>query len=136
MSCRKCSMREIPLTMEEVREFMRQEKAKRGMLFGVVIGIVLALVAVVLWVAHRKSKDLEEHYEYFDEDFEDEFDDEDYDDLDEDLYGDEDASTEGVEYVKIKDFMNYDKDEAHQDDFASKEKQTASEKTEEVEEEK
>ncbi len=117
MSCKNCRMREIPMTMEEVREFMKQEKSKTGMLLGVVIGIVLALVAIVLWVANRKSKDLEEHYEYFDEDFEDEFEDDEFSDLDEDLYGDVDAATEGVEYVKIKDFMNYDNDESHHEDF-------------------
>ena len=120
MSCRNCRLKEMPLTMEEVREFMRQEKAKRGMLFGVVVGVVLALVAVVLWVAHRKSKDLEEHYEYFDDDFEDEFDDEDFENLDEDIYGDEDASQEGIEYVKIKDFMNCEGEEAVANDTDNK----------------
>lgn len=118
MSFRKYDM---PLSMEEVREFMRREKSKRGLLFGVIIGVVLALVAVVLWVAHNKSKDLEEHYEYFDDEFEDEFEDEEFTELDDDLYGDEDASTEGVEYVKIKDFMNYDNEEQKDSDVEEEE---------------
>ena len=91
---------------------MRQEKAKKGMLFGIVIGVVLALVAVVLWVANRKSRDLEEHYEYFDEDLEDEV----FDNFDEDIYDDESASSEGVGYVKIKDFMDYTDDVAQESD--------------------
>lgn len=123
MSCRKCKISGSPLTMEEVREFMGKEKSKRGMLCGIVVGVILALVAIVLWVAHNKSKDLEEHYEYFDDEFEDEFDENEFDDLDEDLYGDEDASTEGVEYVKIKDFMNYDNDENQSHDEFPSEKE-------------
>ena len=112
MRYRNCNLKEMPLSIEEVREFMRQEKAKKGMLFGIVIGVVLALVAVVLWVANRKSRDLEEHYEYFDEDLEDEV----FDNFDEDIYDDESASSEGVGYVKIKDFMDYTDDVAQESD--------------------
>lgn len=98
---------EIPFTLEEVRELMRQEKSKRGLWLGIAIGVVLALVGVVIWVARKKEKDLEEHYEYFDDDY-DELD-EDYDEFDDSIYDENDD--EKVEYVKINDFMNYEEDE-------------------------
>lgn len=101
--------REFPLTVEEVKELMKKDERKKGMGTGIAIaiGVVAILVAIVIWVAKRREKDLEEHYEYFDDDF-DELD-EHYEEFDESIYEDDDENN--IEYVKIKDFMNYAEDE-------------------------
>ena len=102
----KTKWKEFPLTVEEVRELMRKDDRKKGAWIAVAIGVVAVLVAIVIWIAKKREKDLEEHYEYFDDDF-DELD-ENYEEFDESIYEDED---DDIEYVKIKDFMNYAEDE-------------------------
>lgn len=102
----KTRWKEFPLTVEEVRELMRKDDRKKGTWIAVAIGVVAVLVAIVIWIAKKREKDLEEHYEYFDDDF-DELD-ENYEEFDESIYEDDD---DDIEYVKIKDFMNYAEDE-------------------------
>lgn len=102
----KIRWKEFPLTVEEVRELMRKDDRKKGAWIAVAIGVVAVLVAIVIWIAKKREKDLEEHYEYFDDDF-DELD-ENYEEFDESIYEDDD---DDIEYVKIKDFMNYAEDE-------------------------
>ncbi len=102
----KTRWKEFPLTVEEVRELMRKDDRKKGAWIAVAIGVVAVLVAIVIWIAKKREKDLEEHYEYFDDDF-DELD-ENYEEFDESIYEDDD---DDIEYVKIKDFMNYAEDE-------------------------
>lgn len=91
--------RDFPLTVEEVRRLMKQEKAKRATWAMVGVVVISVLVGIIIWLAKKKDKDLDEHYEYIDDDFE-EYDD-DYEDFDDSIYDEEQ-----VEYVKINDFMN------------------------------
>lgn len=102
-------LKDFPLTVEEVRALVKKQESKKSMWLGIAIGVIVVLIALIIWVARQKDKDLEEHYEYFDDEF-DEYDDE-YDDFDEAIY--EDQEEEPVEYVKINDFMNYAEDEKH-----------------------
>ncbi|MBP3886663.1 MAG: hypothetical protein J6F30_03255 [Cellulosilyticum sp.] len=130
----KDRFRDFPLTVEEVRKMMKREDAKRATWFAVGVGVITILVALVIWVAKRREKDLEEHYEYFDEDF-DELD-EDFDDFDESIYDDEDE--EKIEYVQINDFMNNDAEEKAEEtveDTTEKTEESAEESVEEKTEE-
>ena len=122
--------RDFPLTVEEVRSIMRKEEAKRATWIAVGVSVIAVLVALVLWVAKRRETDLEEHYEYFDEDF-DELD-EDFDKFDDSIYDDEE---EEIEFVIIKDFMYEDTaSEEVQEEVGEKEAEGS--KNEEVSEEK
>lgn len=101
----KDRLRDFPLTVEEVRRLIKKEDAKRATWFALGVSVVAILVGLVIWIAKRREKDLEEHYEYFDEDF-DELD-EDLEDFDDSIYDDADEE-EKVEYVQINDFMKDD----------------------------
>ena len=98
------TMRDFPITMEEVRDLMKKEQAKRCGLIVAAVGVVAILVGMIIWIGKKREKDLEEHYEYFDDDF-DEID-EDYDSFDDSIYEDEEEDEEQSEYVKINDFIN------------------------------
>ncbi len=98
--------KEFPLTVEEVRGMIKKEKSSKYVWVGIAIGVIMALVGVIIWLAKKNCKDVEEHYEYFD-DMDDDKDYDDFEDFDDDLYEDDDQ----VEYVKIKDFMDYADDE-------------------------
>lgn len=102
------AMRDFPVTLEEVRDMMKKEQAKRCGLVVAAISVVALLVGLIIWISKKREKDLEEQYEYFDDDF-DELD-EDYDDFDESIYDDEDEEDEQIEYVKIQDFVNEDEE--------------------------
>lgn len=108
----KNRIKDFPLTVEEVRALMKREDSKRCAWFVVGASVITILIALIIWVAKRREKDLEEHYEYFDDDF-DELD-ENFDEFDESIYDDEDE--EQIEYVKIKDFIN-DEEEAVAEDL-------------------
>ncbi|MBE6021950.1 MAG: hypothetical protein E7231_01800 [Cellulosilyticum sp.] len=97
-------LRDLPLTVEEVRRLMKKEEAKRVTWIAVGVSVIAVLVGVIIWIAKKREKELEEHYEYIDEDFED-FDelDGDFDHFDDSIYDDEEDQ---VEYVKINDFIN------------------------------
>jgi len=103
-------MKEFPLTFEEVKELMKKDNSKKAIWITLAVSVILILVAVVIWLAKKSCKDIEEHYEYFDDDYEEADDFDEYEGFDEDIYEDED-----VEYVKIKDFMNYSEDEKSAD---------------------
>jgi len=106
----KTRMKEFPLTFEEVKELMKKDNSKKAIWITLAVSVILILVAVVIWLAKKSCKDIEEHYEYFDDDYEEADDFDEYEGFDEDIYEDED-----VEYVKIKDFMNYSEDEKSAD---------------------
>jgi hypothetical protein len=103
-------MKEFPLTLEEVRDLIKKENSKKAIWITLAVSVILILVAVVIWLAKKSCKDIEEHYEYFDDDYDETDDYDEYDGFDEDIYEDEE-----VEYVKIKDFMNYSEDEKNTD---------------------
>jgi len=111
-------MKDFQLTVEEVRTLMRKEESKRYVWFVVGTSVIAILIGLIIWVAKKREKDLEEHYEYFDDDF-DELD-ENFDEFDESIYDDEED--EQIEYVKIKDFIN-DK-EADVEELEEKEETT------------
>ncbi len=103
----KMRWNEFPLTVEEVRRLMKKDDHKKYAWLAVAISVIAILVGVMIWIMKKREKDLEEHYEYFDDDF-DELD-EHYDEYDDSIYDDEDEDE--IEYVKIKDFMSYADDE-------------------------
>lgn len=119
----KDRFRDFPLTVEEVRRLMKKEDAKRATWMAVGVGVITILIALIIWVAKRREKDLEEHYEYFDEDF-DELD-EDFEDFDDSIYDDEDE--EEIEYVQINDFMNNDSEEEVEENQESGEEKSTEE---------
>ena len=121
----KDRFRDFPLTVEEVRRLMKKEDAKRATWLAVGVSVVAILVGLVIWIAKRREKDLEEHYEYFDEDFEEL--DEDLETFDDSIY-DEADEEEKVEYVQINDFM---KDDAVSD-VAQEETETKEDTVEET----
>ncbi len=88
-------MRDIPLTMDEVKALMnRKERQTKWIWLGVGISVVCSLIAIALWICHRRDKYMDHYFEYFDdEDFEDE-------DFDYDEDSDDDQE---VEYVEIVD---------------------------------
>ena len=126
--------RDLPLTVEEVRSIMKKEDAKRATWVAVGIGVIAILVGIIIWVAKRREKDLEEHYEYFDDDF-DELDD-DFEEFDESIYDD---GEDKVEYVKINDFMNdedsaknqSEAEEVQEESTSAAEEETEADKTQE-----
>lgn len=84
--------------LEEVKSGMgfnqiKKQKSNKGLWIGLAIGVLATLVGLVLWLRSKNNEDIEEYYEYFDDEIEDA--------LEEDLYGEED---EDVEYVQIKNF--------------------------------
>lgn len=117
---------DFPLTVEEIRRIMKKEESKRATWFAIGVSVVLVLVGLVIWIAKKREKDLEEHYEYFDDDF-DELDD-DLDDFDDSIYDDSDDD-EQVEYVKIKDFMDDEASEDVKEETEAKEEKTSTEET-------
>ncbi|MDF2595823.1 MAG: hypothetical protein K0R69_2164 [Clostridia bacterium] len=102
----KTRIKEFPLTLEEVKDLMKKENSKKIIWISLAIGVIIGLVGVIIWLAKKSCKDIEEHYEYFDDEYDESEDYDEYDDFDEEIYEDDD-----VEYVKIKDFMNYSEDE-------------------------
>ena len=121
----RISMREIPVTLEEVRDMMKKEQAKRCSLIVAAVGVVAILVGLIVWISKKREKDLEEHYEYFDDDFDAL--DEDFEGFDESISEDDDEEEEQIEYVKINDFIN-------DEDAATSEVEEASETEETTEE--
>lgn len=107
--------------MDEVRSMMKEERMKKCGVIAVVVSVTAVLVGVIVWVAKKREKDLEEHYEYFDDDFDAL--DEHYEGFDESIYDDSDEDDSQVEYVKIKDFIN---DEEMEEDLKE---ETASEES-------
>ena len=93
--------RDFPLTIEEVRCMMKKEEAKKAKWIAIGVSAIAALIGLIIWIAKKREKDLDDECEYIDDDFE-ELDDE-FEDFDESIYDDEDE--EQVEYVKINDFM-------------------------------
>ena len=122
----KDRFRDFPLTVEEVRRIMKKEEAKRATWIAVSVSVIAVLVGIIIWIAKKRDKDLEEHYEYFDDDF-DELDDE-FDSFDDSIYDDEEEEEEQIEYVKINDFLD-DKKET-EEKVESVESADSEEKTE------
>lgn len=129
----KDKFRELPcvddvrrMIKDEMRHFTKKDiekkDKKKWCILGV--GVIVALVGVIIWVAKRRDKDLEEHYEYFDD-----LDGDDYDEFDDSIYDSDEEDT--IEYVKINDFI---KDEDAKDEDV-KDEVKVDEVVEEVKEE-
>ena len=86
-------MRDMPLTMDEVRGLMnKKDKQSKWLWIGIGVSIVCSLVAISMWICNKRERDMEDYFEYFDdEDFDDDF------DYDDDL--DEDYEVEHVEII-------------------------------------
>lgn len=100
--------KEFDKAIKEVKKRMYQykepQKSNKGLMIGLGLAVIAALVGVVLWIRSKNDEDIEEYYEYFDDEMEEELE-------DEDLYGIEeleDEEDEEVEYVKIKNFTEED----------------------------
>lgn len=100
-------MKEFPLSIEELRSLMKKEDSKKAVWISISVSVILVLVGVIIWLAKKSCKDIEEHYEYFEDDCDET---PDYEKFDDSIYEDDE-----VEYVKIKDFMNYSEDEKNQE---------------------
>lgn len=84
--------------LEEVKAGMgfnqkQKQSSNKGLWIGLAVGVIATLVGLVLWLRSKNNEDIEEYYEYFDDEIEDA--------LEEDLYGEEE---DDVEYVQIKNF--------------------------------
>ncbi len=64
------------------------------------ITVLATLIAIVLWIKSKEDEDIEEYYEYFDDEFEED---------DDDIYAElADEVDEDVEYLEIKNFEDAD----------------------------
>ena len=104
-------MKDVPLTMDEVRGLLNNKKDKQSkwIWIGVGVSVVCSLVAISLWICNKRERDMEDYFEYFDDE---DFDDADFE-YDEDL--DEDYEVEHVEII-------IDKDEELEDEEVEEEK--------------
>ncbi|HHX61388.1 MAG TPA: hypothetical protein GX707_11860 [Epulopiscium sp.] len=85
-------MKDMPLTMDEVKGFMRKkDKQSKWIWVGVGVSVVCSLIAISLWVYNKRQRDMEDYFEYFD--------DEDFDDAD--FEYDEDLEDYEVEHVEV-----------------------------------
>ena len=48
--------KEFPLTLEEVRDWMRKEDSKKAVWITIGVSVILVLVAVIIWLAKRVAK--------------------------------------------------------------------------------
>ncbi len=98
------SKKEMDKIVLEVRERlgMQQQQQRCNKCIWLLLGgtVFVALVAVVLWLRSKEDEDIEEYYEYFDDELDD----------DEDIYG-ELTEDEDVEYLEIKQFDETQADE-------------------------
>lgn len=86
-------MKDMPLTMDEVRGLMRKkDKQSKWIWIGVGVSVVCSLIAISLWICNKRERDMEDYFEYFD--------DEDFDDA-EFEYDEEDLDDYEVEHVEI-----------------------------------
>lgn len=104
------SKKELDKAIKEVKKRMARynepQRSNKGLMIGLGLAVIAALVGLVLWIRSKNDEDIEEYYEYFDDEMEEEF--------DEDLYGNEDLEDlqaldgvdedNDVEYVEIKHF--------------------------------
>ncbi|MEG0352247.1 MAG: hypothetical protein RR586_03195 [Cellulosilyticaceae bacterium] len=106
------SKKELNQAIKEVKKRMAKynepEKSNKGLLIGLGIVVITVLVGLVLWLRSKNDEDIEEYYEYFDDEMEEELD-------DSDLYGTDEDSSDDVEYVQIKSFDL--EDEAEEDEI-------------------
>ncbi len=114
--------RDFPLTIEEVKCMMKEEEAKKAKWAIIGVSVIAALIGLIVWLAKKREKDLDDEYEYIDDDFE-ELDDE-LEDFDESIYEDGEDDDKQVEYVKINDFMK-EEDEAEAKEEETKEEADA-----------
>lgn len=109
------SKKELDKIIKEVRgrmSYQEPQKSNKGWIIGLGIAVVAALVGLVLWLRSKNDEDIEEYYEYFDDEMEDELE-------DDDLYGigealdseDDEDDEEEVGYVQIKNFESDEEDD-------------------------
>ncbi|MGL4736325.1 MAG: hypothetical protein ACRCW2_02610 [Cellulosilyticaceae bacterium] len=101
------SKKKLDRMIKEVKHMYgkKNQKSNTGLWIGIGIAVIAALVGLILWIKSKNDEDIEEYYEYFDDELEDE--------LEDDLYGEDDL--DDVEYFQIK---NFDEDEAEDDEEA------------------
>lgn len=106
------NQKQFKRALKEVKKKMgccgksKKVKSNKGLWIGLAIGVITTLVGLVLWLRAKNDEDIEEYYEYFDDELEDE--------LEDDLYGDEDEQDDeedDVEYVEIRTFSDEEVDE-------------------------
>lgn len=114
--------RDFPLTIEEVKCMMKKEEAKKAKWAIIGVSVIAVLIGLIVWLAKKREKDLDNEYEYIDDDFE-ELDDE-LEDFDESIYEDDEDDDKQVEYVKINDFMK------EEDEAEAKEEEADTDQTE------
>lgn len=95
------SKKELNQAIKEVKKRMSKynepQKSNKGLLIGLGLLVITVLVGLVLWLRSKNDEDIEEYYEYFDDEMEESLD-------DSDLYGMDEEDLEDVEYVQIKRF--------------------------------
>ncbi len=102
--------REMDKIVQEVKDRLgiaptREEKCNKCIWIALGVSVVVALVAVVLWIKSKEDEDIEEYYEYFD------------DELDDDIYDEiADDSDDDVEYMELKTFDQDEEDEEEVED--------------------
>ncbi|MGL6174804.1 MAG: hypothetical protein ACRC1P_09405 [Cellulosilyticaceae bacterium] len=106
------SKKELEKIIKEVKSRMNYkepQKSNKGWIIGIGVAVIAALIGLVLWIRTKNDEDIEEYYEYFDDEMEDELE-------DDELYGllqedEDDEDEEDIGYVSIKNFSDEDEDE-------------------------
>ncbi len=91
------SKKEMDKIVQEVKERLGvQQQQKCNKCIWLLLGgtVFVALVAVVLWLRSKEDEDIEEYYEYFDDELDD----------DDELYSELTEDDDDVEYLEIKQF--------------------------------
>ncbi len=93
------SKREKDKLIQEIKERMGiapQKEDKCLCFLGILLGVLIAVtIGLILWLRSKELEDIEEYYEYFDDEV-----------LKDDIYGEEDLDfdDEEVEYLEITNF--------------------------------
>ncbi len=93
----------ISMSIQEAKDLLNiqsERERRRNLWIGIGIAVLVILVALIIWLAKKNAKDIEEHYEYFD----------DYDDYEgyDDIEDFDEGQNGEVEYVKIKTYDGND----------------------------
>ncbi|ONI44039.1 hypothetical protein AN641_08640 [Candidatus Epulonipiscioides gigas] len=100
------SKREMDKIVKEVKDKLgahpKEKNCSKYNFIFLGVTVLAGLIALVLYIKSKQDEDIEEYYEYFDDDLDDD------DDIYEDLSDDDDLD---VEYLEIKDFEDNDDEE-------------------------
>lgn len=108
------SKKELEKIIKEVKSRMNYkepQKSNKGWIIGIGVAVIAALIGLVLWLRTKNDEDIEEYYEYFDDEMEDELE-------DDELYGllqeedeEDEEEDENIGYVSIKNFSDEDEED-------------------------